>query len=203
LAALVRTKHPTWNPEQVKADIMNTAEQDLFTGTSHSGDRYAPEREGAGRIDAKSALDNLVLAYVADDPGAVSASFGPVVAATNETLTKTIDVVNKGAGSATYNVSYSPITTVPGTTYSVSPSSITMPSGSGQTATLPLRGTGLSQGSGADSIQSIVAGFELQATSGALPNCNGTLTSGCIHASDELAADLKYVGTTSNAPELQ
>ncbi len=281
LAALVRTKHPTWNPEQVKADIMNTAEQDLFTGTSHSGDRYAPEREGAGRIDAKSALDNVVLAYVANDPGAVSASFGPVVAATNTTLTKTIDVVNKGAGSATYNVSYSPITTVPGTTYSVSPSSVTMaagetktvtltltinpslltkpidptvsrtqagfprdyraeasgrvlltssgqptlrvpvyaaprpaanmtqpssivmPSGSVQTATLPLSGTGISQGSGADSIQSIVAGFELQATSGALPNCNATLTSGCIHSSDELAADLKYVGTTSNAPELQ
>ena len=47
--ALVRTKRPTWSPELVKADIMNTAEQDLFTGTSHSGNRYGPEREGAGK----------------------------------------------------------------------------------------------------------------------------------------------------------
>ncbi len=48
-----------------------------------------------------------------------------------------------------------------------------------------------------------MAGFELQAKSGALPNCGVSVTTGCIHASDERAADLKYVGTTSNAPELQ
>ena len=47
-----------------------------------------------------------------------------------------------------------------------------------------------------------MAGFELQAKSPALPDCSNSLTSGCIHASDEKAADLKYVGTTSDAPEL-
>ena len=282
LAALVRDKYPGWNPEEVKADIMNTADQDLFTGSSHTGNKYGPEREGAGRIDAEAALDNVVLAYVAGDPGAVSASFGPVAVATPTTLTKTIDVVNKGLSSWTYNVSYSPITTVPGATYSVTPSSVTvgagetktltlkltvdptqlakpidptvsrtqtdlprdyraeasgrvllassnrptlrvpvyaaprplstmtqpssieLPSGGGvQNHSLALSGKGLDQGTGLSSIQSIFAGFELQATSGALPNCGGSVTTGCIHASDELAADLKYVGSTSDAPQLE
>ena len=50
-AALVHSKHPDWTPEQVKADIMNTADQDLFTGVNHTGPKYAPNRVGAGRID--------------------------------------------------------------------------------------------------------------------------------------------------------
>ena len=280
LAALVRSKNPSWNPEEVKADIMNTAGQDLFTGPSHTGSTYGPERVGAGRIDAKAALDNQVLAYVAGDHGAVSASFGPLAVSTPTTLKKTIDVVNKSGSSATYSVAYQALTQVPGAAYSVSPSSVTMaagqtktltltltvtpsqltkpidptvsrsqggfareylaeasgrivltrsgqpslrvpvysaprpaatmtqpaslelPTGTVQEAKLPLSGGAISQGTGVNSIASIVAGFELQATSGALPSCGGSVTTGCIHASNESAADLKYVGTTSNAPEL-
>ena len=281
LSALVRTAHPGWSPEEVKADIMNTADQDLWTGATHTGTRYAPNRVGAGRIDAKAALDNVVLAYVGADQGAVSASFGTVAVSAPATLTKTIDVVNRGGGSATYGVTYQPLTQVPGASYSVSPSSVTLaagqtrtvtltltvspsqltkpidptvsrsqggiprdyvadasgrvlltsagrptlrvpvyaaprpaatmtqpsslelPNGKVQTAELPLTGGGLHQGIGTDAITSIVAGFELQAKSGALPNCSGSLTTGCIHAGDERAADLKYVGTTSNAPQLE
>jgi subtilisin family serine protease len=280
LAALVRTKNPGWSPEQVKADIMNTADQDLWTGANHTGSRYGPERVGAGRIDAKAALDNQVLAYVAGGSGAVSASFGPIAVSTPTTLTKTIDVVNTSGSSATYTVSYDPLTQVPGAVYSVSPSSVTMAAGQTQTVTvtltitpsqltkpidptvartqgglsrdyeaqasgrvllassgqptlrvpvyaaprpaatmtqpssielpagtvekasLPLSGAAISQGSGLDSISSLVAGFELQGTSAALPSCSASVTTGCVHGSDERAADLKYVGTTSNAPEL-
>jgi subtilisin family serine protease len=283
LSALVRSQNAGWSPEQVKADIMNTAEQDLFTGDNHTGTKYAPGRVGAGRIDAKAALDNKVLAYVADDPGAVSASFGPVAVRTPTTLHKTINVVNKGGTSETYVVTYDALTQVPGAAYSVSPSSVAVAAGqtktvtltltvtpsqltktidptvdreqaglpreylaeaSGrvlftpqdtalptlrvpvysaprpvsnmsqpaslhlsagavQTGSLALTGQGLNQGTGLTSIRSIVAGFELQAVSGALPSCGGSVTTGCIHASDEQSADLKYVGTTSNAPELQ
>ena len=79
LAALVVSKHPDWTPEQVKADIMNTAGQDLdVDGSDDPGsDRYAPNRVGTGRIKADSALDNEVLAYVTDDPGAVSVVVRP------------------------------------------------------------------------------------------------------------------------------
>jgi subtilisin family serine protease len=281
LAALVRSKNPGWNPEEVKADIMNTAGQDLWTAANHTGSSYAPERVGAGRIDAKAALDNQVLAYVAGDTGAVSASFGPLAVSTATTVKKTIDVVNKSGSSATYSVAYDPSTQVPGATYSVAPSSVTMaagqtktvtvtltidpskltkpidptvgrtqlgfprdyvaeasgrvvltragqptlrvpvyaaprpvatmtqassltmPGGKVQKASLPLTGGGLNQGTGLDAITSLVSGFELEGTSAALPNCSSTVTTGCIHAPDEKAADLKYIGATSNAPELE
>jgi len=281
LSALIRNQHSGWNPEEVKADIMNTAGQDLFTGDSHTGDKYAPGRVGAGRIDAKAALDSQVLAYVTDDPGAVSASFGPIEATGPMTLHKTIKLDNKRGTAETYATAYQALTSVPGASYSVSPSqvsvpagtsatvtltltinptqltktidptmeqfqagfpreflaeasgrvvftpqdssptlrvpvysaprpasvmtqttSIDMPTGATQTTSLPLSGTGVSQGTGSAAIRSLVAGFELQATSGALPNCGGPVTTGCIHAGDEKAADLKYVGTTSDAPEL-
>jgi subtilisin family serine protease len=282
LDALVRNQNSGWNPEEVKADIMNTADQDLFAGDSHTGDTFAPNRVGAGRIDAQAALANKVLAYVSDDPGAVSASFGTIEATGPMTLHKTIQVVNKDLvnPSATYDVTYDALTQVPGATYSVSPSTVTlaagetktvtltltidrtqltkthdptldtapdgfpgdfladasgrvlftpnpadpsiptlrvpvysaprpasvmtqpatlgMPSGSVQTASLPLSGTGVDQGVANPNVpdptlvQSIVAGFELQAKSGALTGI----------PSDEKAADLKYVGTTSDAPEL-
>ena len=282
LSALVHSEHSSWNAEEIKADIMNTAGQDLFTGDSHGGTKYGPNRVGAGRIDAQAALHNEVLAFVTDDPGAVSASFGPIAATGPMTLHKTIKLENKSLTGKTYNTSYQALTSVPGTGYSVSPSTVTvnagstntvtltltinptqltktidptvdqlqaglprefladasgrvlftptvagppelrvpvysaprpasvmsqpasldMPSGPIQTASLPLNGTGVHQGTGSAAIQSIVAGFELQAKSGALPNCSVSVTTGCIHASDEKAADLKYVGTTSDAPEL-
>jgi hypothetical protein len=238
---------------------------------------------GAGLIDARAALDNPVLAFVTNDPGAVSASFGPLEVSGPTTLTKTIELENTSGTQETYDTSYDPLTTIPGVAYSVSPATVTvpasssttatltltiadpavltktmdptvdsqqdsfprefiadasgrvlftphdtslptlrvpvysaprpvstmtqpaslaMPSGAIQKGTLALSGHGLQQGSGATSIISAVAGFELQATSGALPSCGGSVTTGCIHASDERAADLKYVGTTSDAPEL-
>lgn len=280
LAALVHSEHAGWTPEEIKADIMNTADQDLFTGASHSGTRYAPNRVGAGRIDAKAALDNQVLAFVANDPGAVGVSFGTVAAASLTTLTKTVYIENKGGSAATYTVSYDAITQLSGAAYTVSPQSVAVGAGETKTVTvtltvtpslltktidptvartqdalardyladasgrilftsaglptlrvpvysaprpvsamtqpstlkmpngriaaglLPLSGTQLSQGSGLTAITSLMAGFELQATSGVLPNCGGAVTKGCIHASDERAADLKYVGTTSDAPQL-
>jgi subtilisin family serine protease len=106
LAALVRSEHPSWSPLDVKADIMNTAGQDLYNGFNHTGLRFAPNRAGAGRIQADTALDNQVLAYVVNDPGAVSVSFGPVEVAGPTKLTKTVRVVNKGLSSATFNLSY-------------------------------------------------------------------------------------------------
>jgi subtilisin family serine protease len=283
LAALVHSENTAWDAEQVKADIMDTADQDLFTGDTHTGTKYAPNRVGAGLIDAKAALDNHVLAYVADDPGAVSASFGPLAVTGPTTLTKTIVLANTGGTVETYNTGYDALTSVPGATYTVTPAQVTvnagssttvtliltidptqltktidptvareqgglpreyvadasgrviftpldttlpalrvpvyssprpastmtqpaslkMPNGKIQTTSLHLSGGGISQGTGPTLVQSAVAGFELQATSAALPNCGGSVTTGCIHASDELAADLKYVGTTSDAPELE
>lgn len=283
LSALVRSAHPDWNAEETKADIMNTAGQDLYTGDNHTGEKYAPNRVGAGRIQALPALDNSVLAMVKDDPGAVSASFGPVQVNGPTTLTKTIKVVNKGLIPVTYKLAYQALTSVPGVSYKLSttsisvdrlstktftvsfvvtdaskltktvdptvtltqgglprefladasgrivltpasgtkpslrvpvyaaprpasvmtqPASVTMPAGAVQKAILPLTGKSIRQGSGATAIQSTVAGFELQAVSGLAPTCSASVVARCVSFADQRSADLKYVGATSNAPQV-
>ncbi len=288
-AALVHSQHPEWSTEQVKADLMNTADQDLYTGNNHTGDLFAPNRVGSGRIDVKAALDNQVLAYTTDnaadgtDNGTVSASFGPlaVTAGGPTTLTKTIKVENTSLAAVSYDVSFADRTTIPGATYSVSPSSVTidprssktvtltltinpnnlpktidptvdrlqgglprqyeadasgnvvfssdtqpelrvpayaaprpastmtqpasftMPGGAVQTSVLPLTGQQVDQGSGDTLVQSTVAGFELQAQNGLAPACSATVTSGCVSFPDERSADLKYLGATSDALQLE
>jgi subtilisin family serine protease len=281
LSALVRTVRKDWNPEEVKADIMNTAGQELFTGDAHTGTRFAPNRVGAGRIQATKALDNLVLAYVQNDPGAVSVSFGSVAISGATTLTKTVKVDNKSLHTVSYDVGYHSRTTVPGVSYQVSPKTLTIApassktftvklvvtnpaaltkthdatiamsqgglprefladasglvvlaptqgtsiqlrvpvysaphpastmtesssltlSGSGtQHGTLTLSGHGVNQGTGSAQVRSYVAGFELQAKSGLAPTCATASAERCVHYGDERAADLKYVGTTSDYP---
>jgi subtilisin family serine protease len=138
LAALVKSERKDWTPEEVKADIMNTAGQDLFTGDGHTGTTYAPNRVGAGRIEADGALRNLVVAYDASDPGAVSVSFGPVAVTAATTLTKSVTVSNKSFGNATFNVGYHPITSVPGVSYQVTPASITLGPAAKTTLTVKL-----------------------------------------------------------------
>ena len=281
-AALVHSAHPEWTVEQAKADLMNTAGQDLFTGTNHTGTKYAPQRVGSGRLDVKAALDNGVLAYNADDPGSVSASFGPVETSEPVTLTRTIKVQNTTTSAASYDISYDARTSAPGAEVSVSPSAVTvdprstktvtvtlsvdpaqltkthdptvdlaqggiprvfqsdvsglvlfspsggsapqlrvpvyaapratstmtapdkltLPAGVTQSALLPLTGSQVNNGSDDTRVQSIVAGFELQATDGKAPTCSDTVTSHCVSFDDQRAADLKYVGTTSDAPQL-
>ena len=83
------------------------------------------------------------------------------------------------------------------------PSSLDMPSGSIQMDSLPLSGTGVQQGSGLPDDRS--RSWPASSSRRRARRCRTAptvLTSGCIHASDEKAADLKYVGTTSDTPEL-
>jgi subtilisin family serine protease len=281
LAALIRSAHPNWTPEQVKADIMNTAGSDLYTGGNHTGTKFAPNRVGAGRVNAGAALRNQVVAYVQNDPGAVSVSFGPVAVTAPKTLKKTIKVVNHSSSSVQYKIGYRASTSVPGVHYALSRSSITVAAHDSNTVTVelvashpgrmtktrdttvaarmsgvnrefladasgrvvfspvsgttvPLRvpvyaaprpasqmhehatlamhgsgvqhgalhllGSGLSQGSGAARIRSVVSGFELAARSGLAPTCRTASSQRCVHFADERAADLKYVGVTSDAP---
>ncbi len=138
LTALVVDEHPDWTTEEVKADIMNTAGHDLWTEPDQTGTPYAPNRVGSGRIDAPAALSNDVLAYVTDDPGAVSASFGPLEVTEETTLTKTIKVANTSLSAASYDVSYEALTEIPGVEYSVSPESVTVGPRSSQTVTVTL-----------------------------------------------------------------
>ena len=130
-AALVRGAHRAWTVEEVKAAIMNTATQDVFVGPKHTGAVYGPERVGAGRVVADAAVDTSTLAYVKDDPGAVSVSFGPVaVTSATKKVSKTVRVVNKRpVGSAAYTIAYRAAHPTPGVTYAFSPNQLLLPPG--------------------------------------------------------------------------
>ncbi|MDQ0376825.1 S8 family serine peptidase [Amycolatopsis thermophila] len=122
VTALLRQAHPEWSVEEIKALVMNTAGHDIVA----DGKTYAPQRVGAGRLDTQAALNDQVLAYSRDDRGAVSVTFGTVEVSKPVTLTKTIQVVNKGDSWARYNVAYEGITNLPGVQYQLSDRSVTV-----------------------------------------------------------------------------
>ncbi|MGH3931132.1 MAG: S8 family peptidase [Pseudonocardiaceae bacterium] len=124
IGGLVRQAHPDWTVAEVKAAVMNTAGEDIYAQEDRRGPIHAPNRVGAGRVDAEAAVRTPVLAMVADEPGSVSATFGVVQAAGPVVRSKVIKVVNKGDTAASYTTSYEPITTVPGVRYELSADSL-------------------------------------------------------------------------------
>jgi subtilisin family serine protease len=144
IAALVKQARPSWTPEQLKADVMNTAVHDVTNGTNGTGDVYGPNRVGSGRVDAALATTNTVLAYDTDKPGEVSASFGvvevPVAASGNtaQEYTRTVSVQNTGASQVSATTSYVPATSQDGVTYAVTPGSLLIDPGQAATVTVTL-----------------------------------------------------------------
>jgi hypothetical protein len=67
-------------------------------------------------------------------------------------------------------------------------------------STLPLAGQGVDQGSGTTGVLSTVSALQLQRTSAALPSCAATTSAACVPLPDDRSADLRYVGSTSDAP---
>jgi subtilisin family serine protease len=142
--ALLRAIYPEWSVEELKALAMNTANNDLFSGTQRSGDTYGPGRIGSGRVSAPNATNTAVIAYEASGAGLVSVSFGKVEVLSTETrtLTKTVTVDNKGDTEATYTVAYDAHLDQPGVGVSVSPESVTIAAGASETVTVVLTADG-------------------------------------------------------------
>lgn len=124
--ALLRQQHPTWSVEELKALVMNTAVNSLRAEVDPSAALFPPSRVGAGRVDLPRAAAGDVVAYVPDGSGLVSVSFGSVEVPGTTTLTRTVEIANKGAAPATYNLAYVPATTTPGVSYTLSAPSVTL-----------------------------------------------------------------------------
>lgn len=120
--ALLKQIHPTWSVTELKALAMNTATNDLFSGPGKTGNKYTPSRVGAGRVSTVNAAASQVLAYNTTNPEQVSVSFGvvEVLAGSQSNFTKSITINNKGAGAASYNITFdSRYQTNPGLTFTV------------------------------------------------------------------------------------
>ncbi len=142
VAALVKSKHPTWTPLMLKAAVMNTATHDVWTEPNHSGDRYGPARVGSGRVDARAAVRTKTIAYTQGANQPVSASFGVVPALVGGgavTQHKTLVVQNLGNATTTYSLGYDAVNPSPGITFHMSKSSITVPAHSSKTVTVTLK----------------------------------------------------------------
>ncbi|ONI70279.1 peptidase S8 [Actinosynnema sp. ALI-1.44] len=137
IAALVRETRPDWTPEEVKAAVMNTATEDVRT--EPNGIVLAPQRTGAGRVNAQSAVDTEVLAMVQEAPGSVSVSFGAVEVLNPVSVSRTVKLVNKGSQPTEFKAAYQDVTTMPGVRYEVSPSQVALPANGTAAVTVTLR----------------------------------------------------------------
>ena len=136
--ALLRQIHPDWSVAELKALAMNTADKDVRTAAAADSQSLEPSRIGAGRVDVPSAAAGSVIAFDTARPSNVSVSFGNVEVVTTQTLTRTVTVLNKGNASATLDVGYAPAATIPGVSYSVSPTSLTLAAGASASVTVML-----------------------------------------------------------------
>ncbi|NDJ59480.1 MAG: S8 family serine peptidase [Chloroflexi bacterium] len=122
-----------WTVPQLKALIMNTANNDVFLVDSTSGPRIPVSRAGAGRVDVVDAFSNEVIAYNALAPELVSVSFGHVEAVPGsgpQTYTRNIMVQNLSATDATYDLSFDTYSDNSVANFTVSPASINVPANS-------------------------------------------------------------------------
>ncbi|MFJ6670076.1 S8 family serine peptidase [Actinosynnema sp. NPDC091369] len=208
LAALVREVRPDWTVEEVKAAIMNTASGDVTDGDDHTtGKPEAPMRVGAGRVDALDAVGVDLLAMVADDPGTVGVSFGPVGAGAPLTVRKTVEVVNKSARPRTARVSYEAATTVPGAGFEVWPPVLVVPPNGTATVDVTLTVTPEELRKVADptieKVQGGVARQFLAEASGRLLVRSGDLVLRVpVYAAPEPVADVEAVDRGDGAVEL-
>lgn len=152
--ALLKQLHPTWSVKDLMAVAMNTATSDVFQETGAAGttgkgtNRRAVSRVGTGRLDLAKASAANVIAY--DYLSAsVSVSFGnvEVPADGTSTLSRYIHVWNHGSVDVTYNVSYDPVSQVPGASFGLTAvetgsSSITVPAGNSRMLLVSFSATG-------------------------------------------------------------
>ena len=123
--ALLRELHPDWSVEELKALVMNTATVDIRTTAALTSTLYSPTRQGAGRVVLPNAAQEDVMAY-SQDSGAVSVSFGNVEVLGQVTMSKSFIVENKSNQARSFNLSYDDRSTIPGVSYTLSDTSITV-----------------------------------------------------------------------------
>jgi subtilisin family serine protease len=120
-AALVKQAHPTWNGDQIKAALVNTADPSLVLN-------YNGRINGSGFLQAQKATDTNAIAWTAD--GLDSLSYGYAAGTGNWSATKSFTVTNTGGSAISYTLS---ITQPVDATLSANPGSFTVPAGGSQT----------------------------------------------------------------------
>ena len=135
-AALVRQKHPSWTPGQVKAALTETASRPTDSGKI-GGERVMSRGSGDIDLAAAATVESLVLPS--------SASFGRVALDTTPfALSKTLTLTNHSAATVTYALTAQATAGDPAVVPAVVPASVTLAPGESRSVTLRLSiGTGV------------------------------------------------------------
>lgn len=125
IAALVKQAHPDWQATQLKRQIMNTADHDVYNADKTVVE--GPLRNGSGRVDALAAVNNKVQ-LTGEDEEEVSEGFGILqVPQAGLTMSKKVTVINTSDTARSYAVKYEPRVSTPGVTYTVSAQQVSVP----------------------------------------------------------------------------
>lgn len=119
VAALVRSAHPTWTANQVKAAIMNTATTDRFGA-------YEPRVSGTGVMSARAAASTAAIAYTDDGTNALSFGYRPEDR--KFSAERSFKIQNLSGISVTYGLE-SQLNVGRGVSVSISPTQVTLAPG--------------------------------------------------------------------------
>lgn len=121
--ALIRNYYPSLGASDVKALLMNTA-----AGIASGKGNPAPvSLGGSGRMALEAAIQTDVTAAAAEPAGAVSVSFGPIVAFDAYTDSRKILLTNHGSVERTMVASVEPTYALEGVTATTSAAQVTVP----------------------------------------------------------------------------
>lgn len=117
--ALLRQLHPLRTVEELKALIMGSSTLPLFQSPNSGPPQYGPGRVGAGRTELPPAVEQALIVYGTDTPGAVSVSFGRPEVLGSWTDTRTIRIANTSAGTITAGLQLQTVVDMPGVGFSL------------------------------------------------------------------------------------
>ena len=124
-AALLKQLHPTWSPEQIKAALMNSATNDVFTASDKTV-RSGVLATGAGRIDlARASSVNATISPASMGLGIYK------LKKKNVTINVDLNVTNQTGAQGTYAIGVEQLDPGEGVTVTTSTDNLTI--GGGQT----------------------------------------------------------------------
>ena len=158
-AALVKQKHPTWTPAQIRSALINSASNSVTL--DDQGDTIDVEWIGAGRLDANAAVGATVVA------SPTAASFG-LLASAPSNLNKAFTIANLGSAAVTLTVAVNPgpMSLTGNLTAGIKPAvdKTSLPVAAGGTATLNVSLTGALPAAGSYSGSITLTGTNVNVT---------------------------------------
>ena len=133
MVALLRQLNPGASAADIKAMAINTSSHNVTQNPNGGGSLYGASRVGAGRVDVADAATSSVLAYNADQAGAVSVTFDVEPVGSTYTATHKVTLANRTGAPKTVTLALQDVLLAPGVTFSIPQGSITIPA-SGSTS---------------------------------------------------------------------